>query len=275
MLSNHRSSASSIHHHLANDENGVAAANAAKNHHHAADSTLVGKKTPAPSGGDKQQQLTNQRRAFGDISNRKQTARTGAAAPPPLNNNNGSKSVTFGSATTAVAKTPFAPRLTAGLKKSSSKNQHLDSWGNRKEGVNTKPSGSFILDESLDDANGSILLEEVADIELPAGRTWKEQQALHPFDDDDGTVVSLEGAATARQDLLKLLAERHERELRWKDEDHQRCLDALDRRVADFVTNTDGTSPCMDQCSCLSMCSANIYLIDNTSTTALYSSCLR
>lgn len=216
---------------IANDENAVVS-----NNKHG--DTAVGNTAKTPKS-------NKTRRAFGDISNRK-TGRT----EPPLKSiaiqNSSSHSIqnnyTQNATKATGGKTPFAA--------TAKRNKNIDMFPKKR--VNFAiPSNDLSIGEQLSPPPKALHLEQSnlstkestnnaafsvfdEEVETPSGRLWIDNR---DFDFDDETAVSLEGAATAGEDLLAILNERHENRLAWEDEKHKQVLKMQDEKEADFIEN--------------------------------------
>jgi len=154
-------------------------------------------KTPAAA--------TLQRRAFGDISNHKAAKST--KHPTTLRKSQSTTSV-FSSKQQQTSKTTIKKPAAA----ASSKRVEF-----------TLPTETKI--------------ESVPDVELPAGRLWSEQpdwDDLHEPDDDE---VSLEGAATVREDALRFVEERHKLRLQAEDEHDAFCIKFMEESAHQFMAS--------------------------------------
>ena len=209
---------------IANDENAVVS-----NNKHG--DTAVGNTTKTPKS-------NKTRRAFGDISNRK-TGRT----EPPL------KSIAIQNSSSHSIQNNYTQNTTKATA-TAKRNKNIDMFPKKR--VNFAiPSNDLSIGEQLSPPPKALHLEQSnlstkestnnaafsvfdEEVETPSGRLWIDNRDFH-FDDE--TAVSLEGAATAGEDLLAILNERHENRLAWEDEKHKQVLKMQDEKEAEFIEN--------------------------------------
>jgi hypothetical protein len=198
----------SLHH---NDENGVVARNKSNNE-------TTASKTPATS-----------RRAFGDISNHRQQQQQqeGGLKPTSLLKPKTTTKKTFTKAT------PFQT-------KSVSKRRVELSIPIEENVPAAKPTEKTVSQTTVapvDVANDDSWYLE--DPEQSYGRTYSQQ--LEYDEDDDETVLSLEGVRTLREDWEAMGSQRLKISAKLQEEEIQKQLQALDDEIAEFGKTEEGT----------------------------------
>jgi hypothetical protein len=188
-------------------------------------------KTPAAAAASSSLELTGtattknkSRRALGDISNRKSSRTNGnatAAAKAVGGAGGGSGATTKPIRVVVAPKQPAAKAVSFAMDVESEIGDDFINKGGSRAAAPTTPHPSKLQQQQR------VEFDFDEDVEMPAGRLWVDQKWL---DDDDGASVelSLEGAATAREDLMEALAERHRLRLEREDAADDKALRAVE-----------------------------------------------
>lgn len=199
-----------------NDENSVAARSNVKN---GSDNAL--NKTPA---------MSKSRRAFGDISNHRNDTSKGGMPPktPSL--------VLKPSKNTAAAKT-LTKTVSKNLTNKTATKRRVEFSIPTENLPAAKEESSRTVAKELAgiDPEDPWFLEEP---EKPYGRTYLEQLEFDK-DDDEETVLSLEGASTLREDWEKMKEQRRKEYSEFREMEMQKQLEDLESQIQMFV-KTDG-----------------------------------
>jgi hypothetical protein len=183
---------------------------------------------------------TGNRRAFGDISNRK------------IARNTPGNTLEIGTSK-PVKTTSNIPPTTVGSKKKQQQQPQqpplpLESSSNLGAKIQPTRRVEFHVPESDPVAEWNDSLEE-DDLEMPAGLLWHEQPDWDSYHDNN-SVVSLEGAATLRQDTLAAVRNRHQNMLDAEAEFDEQCERLYQQSVWEFLDQeASGTYCSVDKCN--------------------------
>jgi hypothetical protein len=225
-------------------------------HHHATtiDPTQVSK-TPAAAAADlTSTKKTKSRRALGDISNRKPSHNNAGAATTtkPGAGVVGEKDAAtkpIGFVVAASKQPPVVAAVAKAVSFAMDVDNDMGELSHVRRSVAPKTPHTSKLHKSghlnnlHQQQQREIEFDFDEDVEMPAGRLWVDQKWLDDDDDQASVELSLEGADTAREDLMEAMAHRHRVRLEMADTAEQNALRALEDDLENLLRS--GTCECV------------------------------
>lgn len=185
------------------------------------ENVLTTTKTPAAAAGTSRQT----RRALGDISNRKKDGPSATYKPSSFVATKTRAVVKEVPRTSTKQVVALDDQVRGETKPTATKKQLKSAVAPPKSSLEGQ-----LTTKSTMVFRKAVEIDFSEDIERPAGRTWKQQQALD--DDDDFSLPSMEGAWDARERFMAMLDRRHQNRLLADEEEEKEYEQAIDDEIA-------------------------------------------